>query len=211
MAFEKVRDAMLATDSELVVKEINAELAKGADPKAIFDVLTDAMGEIGDLFSEMKMFLPEVMLATEAMNEAFAILGAEMQKQDQAIENLGTVVIGTVKGDVHTVGKDMVTGTLNTAGFKVFDIGIDSSPQDFVEIAEREGADIIGLSALMTATMPSQKDVIEFLESNGIREKSKVLVGGGVVTQEWADEIGADGYSKDAVGAVDVAKRLVGR
>lgn len=211
MAFEKVRESMLATDKDLVISAVQEELKKSASPRKIFDALNDAMNEIGEKFQAMKMFLPEVMLATDAMNAAFEILGPAMQKNNEATENLGTVIIGTVQGDVHTVGKDMVTGTLTTAGFKVVDLGIDVAPQKFLETAEREDADIIALSALMTATMPSQGDVIEFLESKGVRNKYKVIVGGGVVTQEWADEIGADGYGKDAMDATTVARKLVGK
>lgn len=211
MAFDKIKEAILDTDEELTVQLVQEELANGADARGIFDALSEAMTEVGLKFQHMEFFLPEVMLASDAFKAASNILMPEMAKNNSQAEVLGTVIIGTVQGDVHTVGKDMVVGTLSTNGFKDIDLGKDVSPLLFIETAQQNNADIIALSALMSATMPAQGDVIEFLQSKGLRDKFKVLVGGGVVTPEFAKKIGADGYAKDAIDAVDEAKRIIGK
>ncbi|MCR6544623.1 corrinoid protein [Dehalobacterium formicoaceticum] len=211
MAFDNLKQALLDQDEELTVQLVNEELAKGSAARDLFDALSEAMTEVGEKFANMEFFLPEVMLASDAMKAASDILIPEMAKTNSQAESLGTVVIGTVQGDVHTVGKDMVVGTLATGGFEVIDLGKDVAPEVFIEAAEKNNASIIALSALMTATMPSQGDVINFLNSKGIRDKYKVLVGGGVVHQDFADKIGADGYAKDAIDAVVEAKRIIGK
>lgn len=209
--FPKVKEAFLSLDEEKTVSAVKEELENGSSPRDIFNCLTEAMTEIGHQFEMMQMFMPEVMLATDAMKAAFEILEPEMVKSNEEMEKMGTIIIGTVKGDVHNVGKDMVVGVLTTNGFSVIDLGVDVAPSAFLETAEKEKADIIAASALMTATMPVQKDLIDFLEAKGLRDKYKVIVGGGVVTEDWANEIGADGYGKDAIDAAKVAKQLMGK
>lgn len=211
MAFENLKEALIDQDEELTLQLVQEELAKGSGAREIFDALSEAMTEVGEKFANMEFFLPEVMLASDAMKAASNILLPEMAKANTQAESLGTVVIGTVQGDVHTVGKDMVVGTLSVAGFDVIDLGKDVSPEMFIDTAEKNNAQIIALSALMTATMPSQGDVINFLKSKGIRDKFKVMVGGGVVHQDFADKIGADGYAQDAIAAVEEAKRILGK
>jgi methylmalonyl-CoA mutase cobalamin-binding domain/chain len=139
------------------------------------------------------------------------ILKPELEAQNKSTAKLGTVLLGTVKGDLHNIGKNIVATVLETNGFDVVDIGIDNSPLTFIEQAEKEQVDVIGLSCLMTTTMPAQREVIQTLDEMNIRDKYQVIVGGGPVTQEWADQIGADGYSESAVQAVSLVKGLLER
>jgi trimethylamine corrinoid protein len=209
MAFEKLQQALYDQDEDLTVEIVKQELEKGTAPRDLFDALGEAMTEVGNRFQRMEFFLPEVMLASDCMKKASDLLIPAMEKTNTQAEKIGTVVICTVKGDVHTVGKDMVIGTLATNGYNVIDLGKDVDPSVILEAAEKEKADIIALSALMSSTMPCQRDVIEFLEAKNMRTKYKVLIGGGSVTQEYADRIGADGFSKDAIAAVQVANQLM--
>ena len=209
--FPEVKKAFLSLDAEVTVKAVKEELEKGSNPREIFNALSETMTEIGQQFEKMQVFMPEVMLATDAMKAAFEILEPAMVKSNDQLEKMGTIIMGTVKGDVHNVGKDMVVGVLTTSGFNVIDLGVDVAPSAYLEAAQKEKADIIAASALMTATMPIQKDLIDFLKAKGVRDKYKVMIGGGVVTPEWAEEIGADGYGKDAVEAGRVAKKLMGK
>jgi corrinoid protein of di/trimethylamine methyltransferase len=167
------------------------------------------VNEVGDQFSRGDMFLPELVAAGEAMKAAVAVLEPEMAKTGAAREIEGKVVVGTVQGDIHDIGKTLVGTMLSASGFEVYDLGVDVPIMKFVETARQVGADIIGLSALITTTMGKQRDVIEALDDMGMRAQVKVMVGGAPVTHSWAEEIGADGYSEDAVGAVSLAKRLV--
>ena len=144
------------------------------------------------------------------MKAAIAVLEPEMTKRGTARQILGKVVIGTVEGDIHDIGKTLVATMLSASGFDVYDMGVDVPITKFVEKAREVGADIVGLSALLTTTMVKQRTIIKALEEGGLRPKVKVLVGGAPVTRSWASEIGAEGYSEDAVGAVGVAKRLMG-
>jgi methylmalonyl-CoA mutase cobalamin-binding domain/chain len=137
------------------------------------------------------------------------ILGPEIEAQKKQITKAGTVLVGTVKGDVHNIGKNIVATVLETNGFEVVDMGVDRSALEIIEEAEKAKADVVALSSLMTTTMPAQKEVIEVLQEMGIRDKYRVIVGGGPVTQEWAAEIGADGYGESAVHAVAVIKTLL--
>jgi corrinoid protein of di/trimethylamine methyltransferase len=168
------------------------------------------LDEVGQQFGCGEMFLPDLVLAAEAMKAAMAVLEPELNRRGAARQMLGTVVIGTVEGDIHDIGKTLVATMLSASGFKVYDLGVDVSIQSFVDKAGEVEANLIGLSALLTTTMVKQKVLIEALEEAGLRSKIKVLVGGAPVTRSWADEIGADGYSEDAIGAVAVARELVG-
>jgi methylmalonyl-CoA mutase cobalamin-binding domain/chain len=149
-------------------------------------------------------------MAGEAMKTAVSVLEPEMAKRGSERKMLGTVVIGTIEGDIHDIGKTLVGTMLSASGFKVFDLGVDVPVMTLVEKARLENADIVGVSALLTTTMVKQRDVIEALDDMGMRPKVKVMVGGAPVTRTWADEIGADAFSEDAVGAVTVAKQLLG-
>jgi methylmalonyl-CoA mutase cobalamin-binding domain/chain len=168
------------------------------------------MQEVGAGFAAGDLFLPDMMLAARAMQRALGVLEPELKKA--AIERTvaGRVVIGTVAGDIHEIGKNLVGMLLSTSGFEVHDLGVNVAPERFVEAVREHNADIVGLSALLTTTMTGQRTVIEALEAAGLRPPVKVMVGGAPVTGQWATDIGADGYSEDAMGAVELAKRLVG-
>jgi corrinoid protein of di/trimethylamine methyltransferase len=165
---------------------------------------------VGEEFGKGEMFLPDLVLAGEAMKAAVAVLEPEMAKRGTEREMLGTVILGTVEGDIHEIGKTLVGTMLSASGFRVLDLGVDVETETFVEEAREKDADIVGLSALLTTTMVKQREVIQALDQAGLRPKTKVMVGGAPVTGAWAEEIGADGYSEDAIGAVTVAKNLVG-
>ncbi len=205
--------AQSITDGEA---EKAAELAKksielGIDPlEAINNGFVAGVNYVGDQFSCGNMFLPELVMAGEAMKAAVAVLEPELAKRGSERKMLGKVVLCTVEGDIHEIGKTLVGTMLSATGFQVFDMGVDVPIMKVVEKARDVNADIVALSALLTTTMVHQKDVIEALEDIGLRSKVKVMVGGAPVTQEWVKQIGADGYSEDAIGAARVARQLLG-
>ena len=164
---------------------------------------------LGERFEKGEVFLPDLLIAADAFNVAIEVLRPAMEAQKKQVAKLGTVLIGTVNGDVHAIGKNIVAIVLEAYGFEVVDIGVDNPSLKFIEEAEKVKADLIGLSSLMTTTMPAQKEVIEILKEMHLRDKYFVVVGGGPVTQEWADKIGADGYAGSAFQAVEVVKRLL--
>ncbi len=168
------------------------------------------VNHVGDGFARGEMFLPDLVLAGESMKAVASILKPEMAKRGTEWQMLGTVVIGTVEGDIHDIGKTLVATMLSTSGFQVYDLGVDVPVETFVEKANEVNADIVGLSALLTTTMAKQRSVIEALEKAGLRPQVKVMIGGAPVTRSWVEEIGADGYSEDAIGATAIAKQLVG-
>jgi len=168
------------------------------------------MNHVGDGFARGEMFLPDLVLAGESMKAAVSILEPEMARRGTERQMLGKVVIGTVEGDIHDIGKTLVATMLSTSGFQVYDLGVDVPVETFVEKANQVNADIVGLSALLTTTMAKQRSVIEALEKAGLRPQMKVMIGGAPVTRSWVEEIGADGYSEDAIGATAIAKQLVG-
>ena len=183
----------------------------GIDPlDAINKGFVPGIDHVGKLFGCGDAYLPELVMAGEAMKTAVSVLEPEMAKRGSERKMLGTVVIGTIEGDIHDIGKTLVGTMLSASGFKVFDLGVDVPVMTLVEKARIENADIVGVSALLTTTMVKQRDVIEALDDMGMRPKVKVMVGGAPVTRTWADEIGADAFSEDAVGAVTVAKQLLG-
>jgi corrinoid protein of di/trimethylamine methyltransferase len=168
------------------------------------------MDQVGELYSTGEYFLPDLILGGEAMKAALEVLEPALKAAGQERQVLGTVVLGTVKGDIHEIGKSLVGSMLSANGFEVYDIGIDVESSEFVAQARSTGADIVALSALLTTTMLHQREVIDHLAEAGVRDQVKVMVGGSPVTQAWADQIGADGFAEDAAGAVVVAKRLMG-
>ena len=171
--------------------------------------LTPAMDVIGERFGNCEIFLPEMIKSANAFQAVMAVLDPKIRESGEASKKLGIIVIGTVSKDVHEIGKNIVATMLSTAGFEVHDIGYDKPAMDFIQKAQEVGADIIAASALMSTTMPYQKDIVEMLESMGQRDKYKIIVGGGAVTPEWADKINADGYAEYAPGAIKLAKSLV--
>ena len=176
--------------------------------EVLFDGLIAGMSIIGDRFKKNEVYVPEVLIAARAMKAGMEVLKPLIAKA--GIEPIGTFVIGTAKGDLHDIGKNLVCMMMEGAGFKVIDLGIDVSPEKFVSAINENKPNVIGISALLTTTMPAMKDTIEVLKSEGIRDKVKVIIGGAPVTQSYADEIGADGYAADASSAVDKVKELMG-
>jgi len=182
----------------------------GVDPlQAIDKGFVAGMTEVGEQFSKGQVFLPHLVQAAQVMKAAVAILQPELAKRGAARQMLGKVVLGTVKGDIHDIGKNLVGIMLSANGFEVYDLGHDVPVNAFVDKAREVSADIVGMSALLTTTMMRQKDVIKALSEAGLRAKVKVIVGGASVSRNWVEEIGADGFSKDAVGAVALAKELL--
>jgi len=185
-------------------------LTQGLDPLAcINEGLTLGMDRVGELFASGEYFLPDLIIGGEAMKAALAVLEPALTG-DQEREVLGRVVLGTVEGDLHEIGKTLVGTMLAANGFQVTDLGIDRPVADFVAAVKETNATLVGASALLTTTMLQQQKLIEALEEAGLRDQVKVMVGGAPVTQSWADKIGADGYAEDAISAVALAKRLVG-
>jgi trimethylamine corrinoid protein len=185
-------------------------IAHGTAPlDAINHGYVPGMHDVGEQFARGQMYLPDMMASAEAMRAAMAVLDPELKKQGAERPKAGIVVLGTTKGDIHEIGKTLV-GTLLTAnGFQVHDLGVDVSGEKFAAKAKEVGADIVGISALLTTTMRNQKTVIEALVQSGLRAQLKVMVGGAPVTRRWADEIGADGDAKDAMSAVALARELM--
>ncbi|MBM4079852.1 MAG: cobalamin-binding protein [Planctomycetes bacterium] len=176
--------------------------------KILNEGLIAGMGVVGDRFKKNEFYVPEVLIAARAMNAAMTILEPHLAKA--GVEPLAKVVIGTVKGDLHDIGKNLVAMMLKGGGFKVIDKGIDVAPEEYVKTAQAEGAKLVGLSALLTTTMPQMENVVKALKEAGLKGQVKVIIGGAPVTQSYADEIGADGYAPDAASAVDKAKQLLG-
>ena len=206
--FDKLREAVVACDTDAVVETAKEAIARGVDPvKAIENGLSRGARIIGDKFDKLEIYLPELLIAAESMEKGLNILLAEMPR-DKTLRK-GIVVCGTVKGDIHEIGKKIVAALLKANGFEVHDLGADVPTSRFVEEAGKVRADIIGLSALMSSTLGAQKDVIDYLRAVGMREKHIVMVGGGPTTQEWADQIGADGYARTAPDAVKLALELI--
>jgi corrinoid protein of di/trimethylamine methyltransferase len=209
--FTSMKQSVVDGEPELAKELASKALAQGIDPlEALNQGFIPGVNYVGEQFSCGEMYLPELVGAGEAMKAAIAVLEPEMTKRGTARQILGKVVIGTVEGDIHDIGKTLVATMLSASGFEVYDMGVDVPIAKFVEKAREVGADIVGLSALLTTTMVKQRTIIKALEEGGLRPKVKVLVGGAPVTRSWASEIGAEGYSEDAVGAVGVAKRLMG-
>jgi methylmalonyl-CoA mutase cobalamin-binding domain/chain len=207
--YDQLTSAILGLDAPGAVELARKILGAGDDPqRAIHEVIKPTADEVGLKFQREEYFLPQLMLAGQALEGAMDVfLEAAPTGGDVAKHG---VVIGTVKGDVHTIGKNVVAMMLRTGGFDVHDLGTDVDIATFVREATEREADIIAMSSLLTTTLIYQRDVIEDLESRGLRDRFKVLVGGGPVTPEWAEEIGADGYGKDATEALAVARRIVG-
>ena len=199
-------------EAEVAEKLATQAVEMGIDPlDAINQGFVLGVNHVGDEFSCGNAFLPELVMAGEAMKSAVAVLEPEMARRGTERQILGKVVLATVEGDIHDIGKTLVGTMLSAAGFEVYDLGVDVPVTTLVEKAREVNADIVGVSALLTTTMVKQRDVVEALDDVGLRPKVKVMVGGAPVTREWVKEIGADGYSEDAIGAVQVAKNLLGK
>jgi corrinoid protein of di/trimethylamine methyltransferase len=210
--FKAMSQSIIDGDSDIAAALARQSVESGIDPlEAINQGFVHGVNYVGEQFSCGDMFLPELVMAGEAMKTAISVLEPEMSRRGTERQVYGKVVLATVQGDIHDIGKTLVGTMLSAYGFQVYDMGVDVAIPDIIQKAREVGADIVGLSALLTTTMVRQRDVIEALEDMGLRDKVKVMVGGAPVTQEWVQQIGADGYSEDAVGAVGVAKKLLGK
>ncbi len=208
---DAMKQSIIDGDDDKSAELAQQALEQGIDPlTAINGGFVPGISYVGDQFGAGEMFLPDLMLAAEAMKAAVAVLEPEMERRGTQRQMLGKVVLGTVKGDIHEIGKNLVATMLSASGFEVYDLGVDVPFEKFVQKAREVNADIVGVSALLTTTMTGQKTVIDLLAKEGLRPKVKVIVGGAPVTRSWAEEIGADGTSEDAMGAIALAKRLVG-
>jgi corrinoid protein of di/trimethylamine methyltransferase len=210
--YKNMAQAVIDGDEEGAAALAQQALDAGVAPlDAINKGFTPGMDTVGELYASGEYFLPDLILGGEAMKAALAVLEPALHAAGQQREVLGKLVLGTVKGDIHEIGKSLVGSMFAANGFEVYDLGINIESADFVTAVQEYQADLLGLSALLTTTMLHQRTVIELLEEAGIRDQVKVMVGGCPVTQQWADDIGADGFAEDAANAVMVAKRLLGK
>src|SRR5271157_1835007 len=209
--FQKMSQSILDGDSDVAIALAKQAIQAGIDPlDAISKGFVIGVNQVGNSFASGQAFLPELVMAGEAMKAAVATLEPEMQKRGSERIMLGKVVLATVEGDIHEIGKSLVGTMLSASGFHVFDLGVDVPTAKIIAKVREVDADMVGLSALLTTTMVKQKEVIDELDKQGLRKKVKVIVGGAPVTRDWVQKIEADGYSEDAIGAVAVAKGLVG-
>jgi 5-methyltetrahydrofolate--homocysteine methyltransferase len=205
---ETVYEGILKGNQKAVEQAVKAALAENVPAgEMLNEAMIPAMAEVGRLFEANEYYVPEMLIAARAMKTGLALLRPELVKAD--IKPKGKVVVGTVKGDLHDIGKNLVSIMIEGAGFEIIDLGVDVSPENFIKTAQEKGADVIGLSALLTTTMPSMKTTIEALQEAGLKGKVKVIIGGAPVTQKYADEIGADGYGRDAAAAANLVKKLL--
>ena len=208
--YEQLSATIIAGDKEKLLGAVEAALKEGLAPSDIIEKgMSPGMKEVGEKFTRYEIYLPEMMMAAEAWEEAMKTLEPKLLAAGAERKKIGSVVIGTVSGDIHSIGKNIVAAMLKMNGFEVFDLGIDVTASAFVIKAEAVSADIIAVSALMSTTIPQQKNIIEHLEARGVRNKYCFLVGGGSTSQEWADSIGADGYGRTAGDAASLALKAI--
>jgi corrinoid protein of di/trimethylamine methyltransferase len=206
----RIGESLVEGEPEATLSLTREALRAGLEPLAIIkDGLVPGMNVVGERFACGEFFLPELVVAADGMQRAIELLEPELLARKEKMEVAGTVVLGTVKGDIHAIGKSLVATMLTANGFKVYDLGVDVPLEMFLAKVRETEADFLGLSALLTTTMLEQKAVIDALEEAGLREKVKVLVGGAPVSKGWAQEIGADGYAADAIGAVQLVQKLL--
>jgi len=208
---ENLKKAILEYDNVKAESWARKAVEEGIDPVKAVDVLTEAIRQVGDGFGKGELWLPDLIGAASTMQAAMPIIEEQIKKTGKIRESQGRVVIGTVLGDIHSIGKDMVATLLVAGGFEVVDLGVNISAEQFVAASKEHNPGILAMSALMTMTAPEQGKVINALKKEGLRDKVKIMVGGGAITQDFADKIGADGYAVAATGATELAKRLVSK
>ena len=208
---KNLNKAVIEYDTDAAASWARKAIEEKIDPIEAADAVTEAIRDVGDRFGKGELWLPDLVGAADAMQSAMSILEEEIKRRGLEIKGLGTVVIGTVYGDIHDIGKTMVSTLLTAGGFTVHDLGINIPANEFVEAVKKHRPDILAMSSLLTTTALEQGKVIETLKEHGLRAKIKIMVGGGAITEEFAKEIGADGYEATAPGAVVLAKRLVGK
>jgi 5-methyltetrahydrofolate--homocysteine methyltransferase len=207
--YKSIYEGVMEGDQAAVVDGVNAALAAGGNAEEILNEgMISAMTEVGRLFEEGEYFVPEMLIAARAMQGGLAILRPALAEAD--VKPKGKVAIGTVKGDLHDIGKNLVAMMLEGAGYEILDLGTDVSPEKYLAAVQNDSVDVVALSALLTTTMPSMKSTVEALDAAGVRDQVKVIIGGAPVTTEYAEQIGADGYSPDASQAVRVTNSLLG-
>jgi trimethylamine corrinoid protein len=204
-----LRQGILDLDEAKVINMTNRVIKEGLDFFQAIESCAEGLREIGNKFEKGELFLPELIKSGQIMKEVTSVLGPEMKKKGNQKKSLGLVVIGTVPGDVHDIGKDIVATMLFIQGFEVYDLGKDVPISRFVEEVKKARADIVAASALLSTTMPCQRDIVNAFIADGSRDRIKILVGGAPITPDWAKEIGADGFGENAVEAVKVAKELI--
>lgn len=208
-ALEKLKKTLVQGDAEESKKWAEKTVEEKIALIDIIDAVTEAMRGVGAAFARGDLFLPELMGAAEAMKSAMLVIQGEVRETEQ-LKTLGIVVLGTVYGDIHNIGKNLVSTFLITEGFKVVDLGVNIASETFVEAVRKHKADVLAMSSLMTTTAPMQKKVIEVLEKEKLRDKVKIMVGGGAITEEFAKSIGANGYGATAPEAPNIAKKMLG-
>ena len=210
MSEEEIVNAVLTFDGDKVTEVTKKALKEGRDPVKIVDDLTKALRIVGKKFEDGEFFLMHLVAAAEPVQRVIKdILEPEMLKKKEARKSLGKVVLGTVAGDIHDIGKNIVGAMLFAAGFEVFDIGKDIPPEQFVSKVKEVNANLVGASALLSTSLPMQREIVEGIVAAGLRNKVKLIFGGAPVTEEWVKEIGGDGYAENAMEAVNVAKKLL--
>jgi len=208
---QQLTDSIIECDPERAESLTRQALEAGIEPMVIIEQgLTKGMKVVGNNFQCGQAFLPDLIIAAEGMQRSMTLLEPELRARQQSIASAGVVVLGTVKGDIHEIGKTLVGTMLSASGFTVHDVGTDVPTAVFIEKIQQTNADILGLSSLLTTTMIVQDEVIKALQEAGLRDRVKIMVGGAPVTRAWADKIGADGYAEDATGAVEVARQFMG-
>lgn len=202
-------EAILEGDAATAKATVQEALNESFDPQELLDkYMIPAMDEVGRRFETNEYFVPELLISARAMKGALELIRPKLA--DKGAKPIGKVVIGTVKGDLHDIGKNLVAAMLEGGGFEVIDLKVDVSPEQFVQTAKEQGAQIIAMSALLTTTMPGMKATVDAVNNAGLHDKVKIMIGGAPVTQRYADEIGADGFSENASAAVRLARQLVG-
>ena len=205
---KELYEAVVSGNAKATQAITQQALADGVDPlKLVNEYMVPAMDEVGRRFEANEYFVPELLISARAMKAALELIRPLLTARGD--QPLGRVAIGTVKGDLHDIGKNLVGSLLEGGGFEVIDLGVNVTPEKFIATVNEKKANIIAMSALLTTTMPAMKTTIDALKQAGVRNKVKVLIGGAPITQKYADEIGADGYSENAVGAVALAKKAV--
>ena len=208
---DALKQAFVRLDKNQVLSLVDERFDGGQPPLDIINILTQGLEEIGDLFSREELYIPELVLSGQIFDTVMKKLSPNISAKDAAKERKGKVVIGTVKGDLHDLGKNLVTNMIRTSGFEVIDIGKDVPTEKFIETVIDNKPDVLGLSSLLTKTMMMQAEVIEALKTENLRDDLKIIVGGAPTNKEWAEEIGADAYGSDAIDAVRIVKRLIQR
>jgi len=207
--FENLKKAITEYDADKAASLAKKAVEEKIDPVKVLDAMTKAIRQVGDGFGRGELWLPDLVGAADAMSSAVPIIEKEIERTGARRESLGIIVAGTVFGDIHSIGKTMVCTLLTAEGFKVHDLGINIKAEQFLEAIKKYNANILAMSALMTMTASEQRKVIEYLKKENLRDKIKIMIGGGAITEEFAKDIGADGYDPTAPGAVRLARELV--